>query len=61
MIAHKYKVGQTVQIVPGGYLANARGTFTIVCVLPEEHGVYHYRIRSTIDGHERVVTENEVS
>jgi hypothetical protein len=50
MIAHKFKVGQTVQIIPGGYLANARGTFTIVCVLPEEHGVYHYRIRSTTDG-----------
>lgn len=61
MVTHKFKTGQTVQIIAGGYLANARGTFTVVCVLPEEHGVYHYRIRSTLDGHERVVMENEVS
>jgi hypothetical protein len=61
MVAHKYKAGQTVRIIPSGYITNARGSFTIVCVLPEEHGVYHYRIKSTVDGHERVVMETEVA
>ena len=61
MVAHKYKAGQTVQLVPSGYITNARGSFTIVSLLPEEHGICHYRIRSTTDGHERVVTESEVS
>ena len=61
MVAHKYKAGQTVQLVPSGYIVNARGSFTIVCLLPEEHGICHYRIRSVTDGHERVVTESEVA
>jgi hypothetical protein len=61
MVVHRYKAGQTVHLVPSGYIANARGSFTIVLLLPEEHGICHYRIRSTIDGHERVVTENEVT
>ena len=61
MAAHKFKPGQTVQLVPSGYVSNVRGSFTIVCALPEEHGIYQYRIRSTTDGHERVVTESEVT
>ena len=46
--------------VPSGYTGSVRGSFTIVCTLPEEHGICHYRIRSLTDGHERVVTESEV-
>jgi len=61
MAAHKFKTGQTVQLVPSGYIGNARGSFTVVCTLPEEHGICQYRIRSTTDGHERVVTEGEVT
>jgi len=61
MVVHKFKAGQTVQLVPSGYITNARGSFTVVCALPEEHGIYHYRIRSVTDGHERVVTESEVT
>jgi hypothetical protein len=61
MVAHKYKAGQTVQLVPRSYIVNARGSFTIVSLLPEEHGICHYRVRSTIDGHERVVAESEVA
>jgi hypothetical protein len=59
-VAHKFKAGQTVELVPSGYTGSVRGSFTIVCTLPEEHGICHYRIRSLIDGHERVVTESEV-
>jgi hypothetical protein len=58
-VAHKFQAGQTVELVPSGYIG-VRGSFTIVCTLPEEHGVCHYRIRSLADGHERVVTELEV-
>jgi hypothetical protein len=61
MVAHKFKVGQTVKIVPSGYITNAGGSFTVISALPEERGVYHYRIRSATDGHERVVTESEVT
>jgi hypothetical protein len=37
------------------------GTFTVVTPLPEERGVWQYRIESITDGHERVVFENDLS
>lgn len=61
MMAHKFKAGQTVRVVPSRYMSEARGSFKIVRLLPTEHGVNQYRIKSTTDGHERVVTESEVA
>ena len=59
MAAHKFTAGQAVRIVPGP-VAAARGSFKVVRVLPTEHGVNQYRIKSDSDGHERVVTEIEI-
>ena len=59
MAAHKFTAGQAVRIVPGPVGA-ARGSFKVVRVLPTEHGVNQYRIKSDTDGHERVVTEIEI-
>jgi hypothetical protein len=61
MTAPKFKAGQTVRVIPSGYITNTGGTFTVVCALPEERGIYQYRIKSSVDGHERVVTESEVA
>ena len=61
MAAHKFKTGQHVMIAPNRYGALRRETFEVVRVLPEEHGVYQYRIKSTADGHERVALENELT
>jgi hypothetical protein len=61
MAAHKFKTGQTVIVVPnnrGGELRT--GTFTVVRLLPEQRGVYQYRVKSARDGHERVVLESEM-
>ena len=60
MASHRFAAGQTVKVVPGPNLGNARGSFKIVRVLPTEHGINQYRIKSESDGHERVVTEAEV-
>jgi hypothetical protein len=59
MADHKFKAGQTVTIVPGPVSA-VRGLFKVVRALPTEHGVNQYRIKSDGDGHERVVTEDEI-
>jgi hypothetical protein len=59
-MAHKFKAGQTVRIIPGPHMVDARGSFKIVRVLPTEHGINQYRIKSDTDGHERVVTESQV-
>jgi hypothetical protein len=37
-----------------------RDTFEITRVLPSEKGVRSYRIKSAIDGHERVAAEDEL-
>jgi hypothetical protein len=62
MDVHKFKAGQRVTVAPasrGGALRG--GTFTIVRPLPEERGVWQYRVKSEIDGHKRVVSENDLT
>jgi hypothetical protein len=60
MNAHKFQAGQTVKVVPNPYIPSAGEDFNIVCVLPEEHGMHQYRIRSITDGHLHVVMESEI-
>lgn len=60
MTGHKFKAGQTVTVVARRYEASPRGSFSIVRILPTEHGVNQYRIKSVADGHERVVSEAEL-
>lgn len=61
MTPHKFKAGQTVRVVPGPNVGDARGNFKIVRALPTERGIIQYRIKSDTDGHERVVTEGQVN
>ena len=61
MTAHKFKTGQQVTVVPSGIGGLRGGAFTVVRPLPEERGVYQYRVKSVYDGHERVVLESELS
>jgi hypothetical protein len=61
MLAYKFRIGQNVKMAGGhmgGPQSNAR--FEVVRHLPETGGRCQYRIRSTLDGHERVVTEAEL-
>ncbi|MGH7002242.1 MAG: hypothetical protein ACREEA_12135 [Stellaceae bacterium] len=60
MIAHKFKTGQTVTIVANRARATPKGRFEIVRLLPTERGNNQYRIKSVMDGHERVVMESEL-
>jgi ABC-type microcin C transport system duplicated ATPase subunit YejF len=58
---HKFKVGQTVEVVGASSAAKSLGAFKILRLMPSERGVLQYRIKSVIDGHERMVTESELS
>ena len=62
MLEHKFTVGQTVRFSPdlnqGG---NARGSFKVVRRLPEAASVLQYRVKSQLDGHERVVREDQLA
>ena len=59
MAAHKFKVGQLVivQSTRHGLWAEP---FEVVRLLPHDNGDFQYRIKSTRDGHERVVFESEL-
>jgi hypothetical protein len=62
MSAHKFAVGQTVHFSPDRYQEGvARGSFKIVRLLPEAASVLQYRVKSQLDGHERVVREDQLA
>jgi hypothetical protein len=61
MEPHKFKVGQTVELLRNQEQhLRPLGTFEVIRVMPTEHGQRQYRIRSLADGHERVALEAEL-
>jgi hypothetical protein len=62
MSAHKFAIGQTVRFSPDRQQASAvRGQFKVVRLLPETASVLQYRVKSQVDGHERVVREDQLA
>jgi hypothetical protein len=62
MLAHKFKVGQVVEYVPGRLsLPASGGPYKVIRLLPVENGHVHYRIKSTSETFERVARESELS
>jgi hypothetical protein len=62
MSAHKFKVGQSVSFATGMlHQKRPLGRFQVTRTLPSERGVNQYRIKSQMDGHERVVQETEIA
>ena len=61
--AHKFAVGQTVRFSPDRTQdgSGGRGTFKIIRLLPEAASVFQYRVKSQLDGHERVVREDQLA
>lgn len=56
---HKFKVGQTVGLVPS-LRFGARGAYQIVSLRPSEDGTQLYRIKSKEEAYERVVAESDL-
>jgi hypothetical protein len=61
VITHKFNPGQTVKLIPSAYIRDSQGDFEILRVLPEEHGMHQYHIKSATDGIVRVVMESEIA
>jgi hypothetical protein len=58
---HKFKIGQTLEFQPGARdQATSRGRYEIVRLLPPEGFDNQYRVKSALDGHERVVKESQL-
>jgi hypothetical protein len=61
MSAHKFTIGQTVRFSPHRQQESAsRGRFKVVRLMPETESVLQYRVKSQVDGHERVVREDQL-
>jgi hypothetical protein len=58
---HKFRVGQTVQLVPSISRAAARGHYQILSLRPPEGDGLRYRIKSRSEAHERVVAESDLA
>jgi hypothetical protein len=58
---HKFRVGQAVEFFPDpGVDRSSRGRYTIVRLLPLEGNTPQYRIKSAVDGQERLVRESQL-
>jgi hypothetical protein len=62
MSEHKYRVGQSVEFFPDrGVERTAKGRYNVVRLFLGEGNSPQYRIKHAVDGHERMVGEDELS
>ncbi|MDQ0317536.1 hypothetical protein [Amorphus orientalis] len=61
MSGHAYKVGQTVSVSARHLLHGNSGDYTILALMPEEHGDYQYRVKSGSSPQQRVIRESEIN
>ena len=54
---HRFKVGQTVDLIPSTFRSAAKGNYQIVSLRPIEGDNTQYRVKSKSEAHERVVSE----
>jgi hypothetical protein len=59
-LTHKFKVGQTVDLVPSMSRWAAGGHYEIVSLRPPDGETPQYRIKSKSESHERVVAESDL-
>jgi hypothetical protein len=57
---HKFRIGQTVDLIPSTFRSAATGQYEIVSLRPADGGSPQYRIKSKSESHERVVSENDL-
>lgn len=59
-VSHKFKVGQTVDLIPSISRFAANGRYQIVSLRPADGEVPQYTIRSRHEPHERVIAEDDL-
>jgi hypothetical protein len=57
---HRFKIGQTVNLIPSISRTAAQGHFEIVSLRPVEGDTPQYRIKNRSELHERVVAETDL-
>jgi hypothetical protein len=58
---HKFQAGQTVKLLPSSLDHHTpHGLYEVVRILPPDGDDNQYRVKSSSDGHERVVRESQL-
>jgi hypothetical protein len=57
---HKFRVGQSVALIPRVIRQAAKGSYEIVRLMPENEDDPRYCVKSIAERHERVVPESEL-
>jgi len=57
---HKFKIGQTVDLIPSTGRSAASGHYEIISLRPADGGNPQYHIKSENESHERVVAEGDL-
>ena len=61
MTTHKFVVGHVLHFSPSlSKDSKSKGHYKVVRLLPESDNMLQYRIKSEIDGQERVVREDQI-
>ena len=60
MEKHRFKVGDAVRVHQSANPHIPRGSYKVVRLLPAEGSDHQYRLKSSLDGHERVVRETDL-
>jgi len=60
MSAHRFRVGQMVELLPTTLRAAAPGAYEIVRLIPIESGPPQYCLKSREERHERIVPEYDL-
>jgi hypothetical protein len=58
--SHRFKVGQTVDLIQSTFRSAATGQYEIVSLRPVDGDNPQYRIKSRSESHERVVAESDL-
>jgi hypothetical protein len=57
---HKFKVGQSVDLIPSTFRSAATGSYEVVRLRTAEDGKAQYLIKSASEAYERVVSESDI-
>lgn len=60
-MTHKYTIGQTLDLLPNrGSSSRRAGACKIVALLPYEGHAIQYRVQSTVENYQRIVSETDL-
>ena len=62
MSVHKFQIGERLRFQSSGLKSSQSGVYEVLALMPDERGAgFQYRLKSTVDGHQRVSIEDALS